>query len=75
MSNDRMLVAIASGFLDDDGLCEVIAGKTRIAPEILRERPQYADYYEADVRAAGAFAECRSEIRSTAPDGSCVFDY
>lgn len=48
-----MLIAISSGFLDDDGLCEIVAGKTRIAPELLAQRPQYAEFFEADVRTAG----------------------
>ena len=47
--SDRMLVAIRDGYVDNEGRAEEIcAGKTRIAPEVLRDGPELAEFFEAD---------------------------
>ena len=48
----EMLIAVRSGYVDDDGLHEIVAGKTRIAPEVL-ERPGYEEFFEPGVSVRG----------------------
>jgi hypothetical protein len=63
----EMLLAIRTGVVEDpwspDGIEEIIAGKTRVAPSLLEERPQYRDFFEDDFSAPGTDAE-RSHIRA-----------
>ena len=67
MSN-AMYVAIRSGFVEDDGqLVEINAGRTRVAPEVLK-RPGFAEFFDEHVRANGTDAT-RSEYRVMMPDG------
>jgi hypothetical protein len=62
----EMLLAIRSGVVEDrwapDGIEEITAGQTRVAPSLLEERPQYRDFFEDDFSAPGTDAE-RSHIR------------
>jgi hypothetical protein len=73
--NAEMLVAIRTGYTEDwDGsLTEIIAGQTRIAPEILDERPQYGEFFERGFSAPDTDAE-QVRCRTVLPDGTVLAD-
>lgn len=54
----ELLVAISDGFVDDPrtGLVEITAGRTRIAPSLLSENPDYGEFFDRDVTAPGTDA-------------------
>jgi hypothetical protein len=69
---NEMLIAVNSGFVDDDGEArEITAGRDRIAPEILRERPQYREFFDPAVSAPGTNA-AQARYRVTLPGGRGV---
>jgi hypothetical protein len=54
---NEMLIAVSSGFVEDGGEArEITAGRDRIAPEVLDERPQYGEFFDRSVRARGTDA-------------------
>jgi hypothetical protein len=69
-----MLTALRSGwFIEPDGtLVEIVAGRTRISPEVL-ERPGFAEYFEPYISAPGTDSS-RSEVRTLGPDGRMYAD-
>lgn len=72
--SNEMLICCRSGYVRDwDGeLTEVTAGVSRIAPELLEERPQFGEFFEAGLSAKGSSAEAR--YRTELPDGR-VFEW
>lgn len=71
----EMLLAVRSGVVEDwDGSpCEITAGQTRIAPEVLDERPQFGEYFERDFGVPGTDAGA-VRCRTTLADGRVVAD-
>jgi hypothetical protein len=67
-SENLMLIAVRSGVCEDWGgtLNEITAGKTRISPRKLAERPQFGEFFERDFGDPRFVAE-RSEIRAGGP--------
>lgn len=65
---DEMLIAVRSGvtFNWDGSVVEFTAGRTRIAPELLTECPQFEQFFERDFTAPGTDAS-RSVIRTMMP--------
>jgi hypothetical protein len=71
---NEMLIACRDGFLNDGGkLVEVKAGVTRIAPEVLAERPQYGDFFERSFSAPGTDS-LRVRSRVSLPGGTVLAD-
>jgi len=69
---DEMLVALGDGVVDDGGtLVEIKAGKTRIAPEVLAERPEYGDLFDRSVSVRGTNAT-QARYRIRLPDGVLI---
>lgn len=69
---NEMLIAMRGGYLDDHGeLVEIKAGISRIAPEVLDERPQYGDFFERGFSAPGTNA-VEARYRITLPGGRGV---
>jgi hypothetical protein len=69
---NEMLVAVSSGFVDDGGEArEITAGRDRIAPEVLRDRPQYGEFFDPGVTARGTDATS-ARYRVTLPGGRVV---
>ena len=70
---NEMLVAVRSGvtFNWDGAPKEITAGQTRIAPELLDERPQFAEFFERDVSVRGTDASAM-RVRTTLPNGRIV---
>lgn len=69
---NEMLIAVNSGFVDDGGEArEITAGRDRIAPEVLAERPQYGEFFDPGVTARGTDATV-ARFRMWLPDGSVI---
>lgn len=73
MSRDNeMLIAVSSGFVEDGGEArEITAGRDRIAPEVLAERPQYGEFFDRKVTAKGSDA-LSTRYRVRTPDGRVI---
>lgn len=71
MRENEMLIACRDGYVKDGGLVEVKAGITRIAPEVLDERPQYGDFFERSFSAPGTDA-MRVRTRVSLPGGRVI---